>query len=209
MTIAYDFGDALYLNITNRCPCDCNFCLRREGEGVNSGQSLWLDHEPSLDEIKQALDAVDYNRYTEVVFCGYGEPCERLDILLSTAQYIKDKTTLPIRLNTNGLSDLINKDLVEKAEKNSTNDASSTAKLLAKCIDRISISLNAPDAETYNALCHPDFEDSFNALIAFAKECKHEFKEVTLSVVAHSLDKEAVERCRALCSELGLPLRLR
>jgi len=201
MTIAYDFGDALYLNITNRCPCDCVFCLRRDAEGVNSGQSLWLGREPSFDEIKEALEAVDYARYTEVVFCGYGEPCERLDILLSTAQYIKDKTTLPIRLNTNGLSDLINKE--------NMSGGNSTAKLLAKCIDHVSISLNAPDSETYNSICRPEFEDSFNAIIEFAKSCKGKIKEVTLSIVEHALDKEAVERCRNLCAELGIPLRLR
>ena len=197
MTIAYRLGNALYLNITNDCPCDCVFCLRNDSDGVNSGQSLWLDHDPTIEEIIAALSEVNFDDYREVVFCGYGEPTCRLDILLETAKYLKKVQKLPVRLNTNGLSDLINN--------------KKTVPLLAKCIDRISISLNAPNAEIYNALCRPVFgEGSFEAMIRFAKECKDAIPEVVLSIVPdNKLDDKTIEACRRLCDSMNIPLRVR
>jgi TatD family-associated radical SAM protein len=195
-TVVYEYGNALYLNITNRCPCDCIFCLRRHGDGVTTGQSLWLAHEPSHDEIEAALRPVDYSRYNEAVFCGYGEPCERLEALCFTAGLIRGKTGLPIRLNTNGLSDLINN--------------KKTAPILAGYIERISISLNAPDAETYNNLCRPVFgAGAFNAVVQFALDCKNQIPDTTVTIVAAALTEEQIQGCRALCKTLGLRLRLR
>jgi len=202
MTIAYKLGNALYLNITNKCPCDCTFCLRNTGEGVNHGESLWLEHEPTLEEVFAVLSEIDFKQYQEVVFCGYGEPTERLDILLKCARFLKENQSLPIRLNTNGLSDLIN--------------SKKTALLLAEHIDCISISLNAPDAASYNALCAPTFgEGSFEAIIQFAEDCKEcvqldcSLKDVILSVVGNALDDEAMKKCQDLCDALGIPLRVR
>ena len=136
MTIAYDYGNALYLNITNKCPCDCVFCIRNNSNGIG-GHSLWLEREPTQAEINEALVGLDYNRYEEVVFCGYGEPTSRLDALVSTARLLKEGLALklPLRLNTNGLGGLTNK--------------TSIVPLIAEYIDAVSISLNAPDAETY------------------------------------------------------------
>jgi len=197
MTIAYSLGSALYLNLTNRCPCDCVFCLRNTGEGVNPGESLWLDHDPSAEEVMTALEAVDFEQYSEVVFCGYGEPTERLDVLLECAAYLKKTQKLPIRLNTNGLSDLINK--------------KKTAPLLAEYMDIISISLNAPDEESYISMCAPVFgKGSFDALLQFAKDCKKfPAVKVNLSVVAHTINKDTLARCQALCDSLDIPLRRR
>jgi radical SAM enzyme (TIGR04100 family) len=196
MVIAYDYGNALYLNITNRCPCDCVFCLRHYTDGVVPGQSLWLERDPSLDEIKKAIQAVDFSRYDEIVFCGYGEPTERLDALLFAGKIIRGLTNLPVRLNTNGLSDLINK--------------KKTAFLLAECIDRISISLNAPDKETYNTLCRPVFgEAAYEAIIDFALDCKECIPDVCLSVVERSLNKEQLERCAKICDNLGIKIKKR
>ena len=199
MTIAYQIGDSLYLNITNQCPCDCIFCIRNETDGINPGQSLWLDHEPTVAEIKAALSAVDFEAYQEIVFCGYGEPTSRLDVLLDIAQFLKETQKLPIRLNTNGLSDLINRSCGQK-----------TAPLLAKYIDMISISLNAPDSLYYRDLCNPSFgEASYEAMLQFTRDCKAHFSQVTLSVLANALDKEAMESCRAICDAMDIPLRLR
>ena len=194
MTIAYEFETGLYINLTNKCPCACTFCLRLETDGVQPGQSLWLEREPEPDEVRAAIDTKDLSKYDEVVFCGFGEPCERLDVLLAAAEYIRDKCGLPIRLNTNGLSDLINQ--------------KPTAGLLAQHIDRISISLNAPDSETYNKLCNPVYDDAWEAVIRFALDCKEVFPSVTMSVV-NVLETEELERCRQLCEGLGLPLRVR
>ena len=198
MTIAYEVGTGLYINLTNKCPCACTFCIRLEADGVQPGQNLWLEREPDIDEVKAAIDAKDLSKYSEIVFCGFGEPCERLDILLATAEHIKNTCDLPIRLNTNGLSDLINK--------------KPTAGLLAQHIDNISISLNAADAETYNKRCNPIYDGAFEAIIRFALECKGLFPTVTMSLVdvpeAEMKDGET-EQCRRLCEGLGLPLRVR
>lgn len=194
MTIAYELGNALYLNITNKCPCDCVFCIRNTGEGVNYGESLWLKHEPAIDEIMKILSETDYSQYREVVFCGYGEPTERLEVLLECAKFLKQH--LYVRLNTNGLSDLIN--------------GKKTAPLLANYIDCVSISLNAPDADIYNRLCSPIFGDgSFEAMIQFTKDCKECITQVMMSVMGSALNKEELERCRALCDLLDVPLRVR
>jgi len=197
MTIAYRLGNALYLNLTNECPCDCTFCLRNDSDGVNPGQSLWLDHNPTTEEIKSALSEVDFNEYQEIVFCGYGEPTCRLDVLLDIAKYLKKVQNLPVRLNTNGLSDLINN--------------KKTVPFLAECIDCISISLNAPNAEMYNALCKPVFgEGSYEAMLRFAMECKEMIPEVVLSIVPGvDLDKKSIEACRDLCDSMNIPLRVR
>ena len=106
-TITYEVKNGLYLNITNRCPCSCTFCIRNNDDHVYGSDPLWLDHEPSVSEICDAIDQKDLASYEEVVFCGYGEPTERLDALLEVAAYIKKKSLIRIRVNTNGLSDLI------------------------------------------------------------------------------------------------------
>ena len=198
MAITYEIGSSLYFNITNKCPCKCTFCVRKTTAGVNYGESLWLEHEPALEEILEDLSERDLKKYSEFVFCGFGEPTERLDILLKCAEFLNDhkKERQKIRLNTNGLSDLINN--------------KETAPLFDRCIDILSISLNAPDSETYNALCSPVFgESSFDAIIRFASDSKRYIPEVVMSVVGASLDKEAVERCRDLCGSLGISLRVR
>ena len=107
MTITYEVGGNLYLNITNRCPCACTFCIRTLCDGAYGSDPLWLEHEPSQEEIFAALEQRDLSQYREVVFCGFGEPTERLDVLLETARYLKQHGVRCIRLNTNGLSDLI------------------------------------------------------------------------------------------------------
>ena len=89
MTITYQVKNAIYVNLTNRCPCACTFCLRKNGAGVYGSDSLWLEREPTLDEVISSIDAWDYSRFREVVFCGYGEPTERLDVLLAAAAHLK------------------------------------------------------------------------------------------------------------------------
>ena len=127
--IVYRLGDGVYLNITNKCPCRCAFCIRSQGEAVGDAERLWFETEPSVDEIKKAIDDFDFTGVDEVVFCGYGEPTNAYDNLIATAKYIrKTHPDMRIRLNTNGLSDLIN----EKP----------TAEELCSVLDSISVSLN-------------------------------------------------------------------
>ena len=96
-----------YVNMTNRCPCACTFCLRQNAPGVYGSDPLWLDREPTVEEVEQSLSKCDLSSMDEVVFCGYGEPAERLKDLLEVAAWLKKNYTVKTRINTNGLADLI------------------------------------------------------------------------------------------------------
>lgn len=194
--IVYTFENQVYLNITNACPCRCKFCIRNNGDSVGEAKTLWFDkHNPTNEEIKKAIDEFDFTNYEKsVVFCGYGEPTCNLNGLLETAKYLKEKG-IKIRLNTNGLSDLINK--------------RETAKEICKLIDSVSISLNAPTAEKYNEITQPVYgEKAFDAMLKFAKECKEYGVGIKLTVV-DVISKEDIEDCKKLCAEIGIPLRVR
>lgn len=195
MTITYEVEDKLYLNITNQCPCDCVFCIRQNGDGAYGSDPLWLSHEPSFEEIISALEARDLNSYAQVVFCGYGEPAMRCDILCKTAEHIKSKTDIPVRLNTNGLADLIyGFDVVPK---------------LSKVIDIVSISLNAPNAKEYTEVTRPVYgEKAFDAMCDFAVRCKAAGIE-TMFTVVDIIPKAQIEASRKLCEKMGIPLRIR
>ncbi len=170
MTIFYPIGESLYVNLTNKCPCRCVFCVRDEHETVGNNNSLWLDHDPSMEEIKEDLERFDLKDYKEIVFCGFGEPMMRMDDLIETAKYIKSKADIKTRINTNGLGDLIH-------EKN-------TAECIKDCIDSVSISLNAPDKESYCRVTRPKFgEQSFEAMLKFAEECRDCGINIAFSVV--------------------------
>lgn len=197
MTIVYDVHDGLYLNLTNRCPCACTFCLRQTMDAIGNSGGLWLAHEPSYEEITSAIDGCDLTQYREAVFCGFGEPTERLDMLLRTAQYLKAKRPeLPIRINTNGLGDLVNGEPI--AEK------------LSGLIDVVSISLNTPDAAEYLRLTRSKFgEPSFDAMLRFAKDCVRTVPEVVMTTVDTTISHEEEARCRAICDAIGARYRIR
>ena len=108
MTITYEYGDNLYINLTNRCSNRCDFCIRTQADGYYT-DNLWLDAEPTAVEVMAEIKDRNMTKYSSVVFCGYGEPTERLETMLEIASDIKKLfPTIPIRLNTNGQSDLIN-----------------------------------------------------------------------------------------------------
>jgi len=195
MTISYEVEDKLYLNITNECPCDCVFCIRKNGEGAYGSDPLWLHHEPSFEEIIADLEKRDFSKYTQVVFCGYGEPTVRADMLVKTAKWIKSRSDIPIRLNTNGLSSLIHgRDIIPE---------------LSECIDIASISLNAPTAKEYVDVTRPIYgEKAFDAMCDFAKR-SHAAGIDTMFTVVDVIPKEQIEASKKLCEELGVPLRIR
>ena len=195
-TITYAVNNSLYLNITNKCPCSCTFCIRNNGDGVYGSDPLWLEHEPSSEEVISAIDMEDLNSYDEVVFCGYGEPTERLDALLETAKHIKTNYDIPIRINTNGLSDLIHKER--------------TAPKLKGLIDVVSVSLNATNKDEYLKLVRPKFGiDSFDAMLAFTKDCRDYVPSVRMTIVDTVTSKEEQEKARTICESLGVDLRIR
>ncbi len=196
MTITYPVKKGLYVNMTNRCPCACTFCLRKNGEGVYGSDSLWLEREPTVEEVCRSIDERELSDFEEVVFCGYGEPTERLDDLLAVAAYLKSKRDIPIRLNTNGLSDLIH--------------GEPTAHKLKGLIDTVSVSLNATDRESYLAVVRPRFGiGSYDAMLKFTKDCTAFVPNVVMTVVDVVTDKAQQEVCRQICRSVGATLRIR
>lgn len=197
MTITYKGRNAVYVNMTNKCPCSCTFCLRHNKDYVFDADSLWLEREPSVKEVCDSIDGWDLSKYDEVVFCGYGEPTERLDELLEVAAYIKSKdSSTKIRINTNGLADLIH------GEK--------TAHKLKGLIDTVSISLNATNKEDYFKIVRPKFGmDSYDAMLAFTRDCVSYVPEVVMTVVDVVTTKEEQERSRKICESTGATFRIR
>lgn len=196
MVILYEVHTGLYVNMTNKCPCACTFCLRQEKDEMNHSGNLWLEREPSVDEVKAEFEKFDMSKYKEVVFCGFGEPTERLEDVLEVAAFVKEKYGLPTRINTNGLSDLIyNKD---------------TAPMFKDKIDTVSISLNTPNKERYYELTRSKFGiDSFDAMLKFAENVKHYVKNVVLTTVSTTLSEDEERECAQICERLGVTYRIR
>ena len=187
----------LYINITNRCPCACTFCLRSM-KHLSQENNLWLQDEPTVEEVKKLLDGAPWDVINEVVFCGFGEPTERLSDVITLLKYVK-KThpMLKTRVNTNGLSDLVyNRDTSVDFE--------------GGFLDTISISLNDVDAESYLAITRSKFGIvSYESMLDFAVHCKKYVPNVVMTVVDHVLPPEKIERCREICEDRGLTLRVR
>lgn len=196
MTILYEYHNNLYINLTNRCSSACIFCLRQTREEMDNSGSLWLEHEPSYEEVIEEFKKFDVEKYNEIIFCGFGEPTERIDVLLQVAKYIKDNFRKNIRLNTNGQGNLINnRDIVPE---------------LKGLIDCISISLNNPDPEKYQEIVRSIFGvKSFEAMLEFAKEAKNYVPKVILSTVDTTITKEEEAKCQKICDEIGVTYRIR
>lgn len=196
MTITYPVSTGLYVNMTNRCPCACTFCIRNHKDHVFESDTLWLDREPTVQEICESLDTWNLEEYEEIVFCGFGEPTVRLYDLLDVARYIKSKSDIKIRINTNGLADLIwNK---------------STASKLNGLIDTVSISLNATNKQDYLEIVRPKFGiESFDAMLKFTKDCTQYVSSVIMTVVDVVTTKEEQEKCKEICESVGAVFRVR
>ena len=190
-------GKNIYVNITNRCPCNCVFCLRQTKK-MMEGNTLWLKGgEPSVEQVLEQFSHYDLNVINELVFCGYGEPLERLyDVCKVIDQLKAQYPNLKVRLNTNGLANLIHgKDVTPE---------------LKGRFDTISISLNAPNAEEFLALTRSKFGiQSYDALKEFAVLAKRFVPNVVLSVVEKVMSEEKIEICRKLCNDLGVTLKVR
>lgn len=187
----YILGDSLYINLTNRCSNSCVFCVRNTQDGMDD-YNLWLDREPSAQEVIDLIP--DPTAYKEIVFCGFGEPTERLDVLLEIAKHLKQRGGT-VRINTNGHASLI-------AGKDVT-------PLLQGKVDVVSISLNASNAKEYQRQCQCRYgEQGFFAMLDFAVNAKKYVPSVILSIV-DILPSHEQEACRKLCDKLGLTLRIR
>ncbi len=187
--IAYQIRDSLYLNITNRCTNACSFCVKFRSDFVK-GHRLRLSQEPTEEEI--TLSIGDPSLYKEVVFCGYGEPLERLDAVKDVARWIKERGGR-VRINTNGHANLIHKrDILPE---------------LKGLVDSISVSLDAQDEATYNRLCKPVFKNAHAEIIRFIRQAKEFIPDVQATVV--ELEGVDIEKCREIAAQLGVKLRIR
>ena len=195
MTITYEYEGALYVNLTNRCNCNCEFCLRhgkKEGS-IYTEDSLWLEREPTRQEALDSFLSRDVCSYREIVFCGYGEPVYRLDEMLAIASHIKRRGG-KTRLNTNGHGNLIHgRDITPQL----------------KIIDLVNISLNAPDRAMYDRLCRPIYKDvAFDSVLFFARACKASGVNCRFSVV-DCIGDVCVRKCQELADREGIPLYVR
>jgi TatD family-associated radical SAM protein len=190
--IAYPLHDALYLNITNRCPNACRFCIRSTDTGV--GYNLWLEREPEAAEVIAALGDT-LAAYREVVFCGYGEPLIRPEIVIAVAGWLKNQTDpVKIRINTNGLADLfLGYDVLPQ---------------LAGLVDVISISLNAGDAAAYVEITQTPYGlKAFPALLNFAARSRSYIPQVVLTAVDYPGVK--LDNIKTIAKNLGAQYKIR
>lgn len=195
-SVVYSYCGSLYVNMTNKCPNRCTFCVRNSTDSLGSADSLWLDREPTVDEICREFHKWNMRKYDEVVFCGYGEPTERFDAMLKVADHIHEKYNRYVRLNTNGLGCLINgRNIVPEMKGR---------------IDRVNISLNAPDAVRYDQVCRSRFGlDAFPAILDFIRDCRENINGVTVSVVSGSITQAEEDECMRMASEMGVGFRSR
>ena len=190
LSYTYQIGKSLYINVTNRCNADCVFC-DRNGDAVIFGYKLKMrkDQEPPAGVYIAEIG--DPTKYKEIVFCGYGEPTIRWDVVKEVAKYVKAKGG-STRLNTNGHGNVINK-------RDITPD-------LKGLIDTVSISLNSTEPEQYAKLMRVSPE-MHKEMLDFARKAK-EYSRVVMSIVGLSeVDTEKAKRF--VNEQLGAEFRVR
>ena len=200
-TVAESFSDpknlrGIYINLTNRCNNDCVFCLR-DKKIMTAEKSLWLESEPTVEEVKAELDAVPFNLVKEIVFCGFGEPTIRLAALTELLTYIKTThKNISTRLNTNGLGNLEHGRDISADFKN--------------ILDVVSISLNAATAEKYFKITRSKFGiKSYEAMFDFAERMKKVVPQVVMTIVDKVTPPDEIDACRKICEQHNLILRVR
>jgi TatD family-associated radical SAM protein len=189
--ISYQIGNNLYLSITDRCTLECAFCPKTFGDMTVKGYDLAFDHRPTVEEIIDSID--DPAAYDEVVFCGYGEPTLRLNLLLEVASHVKQKGGR-VRLNTDGLSNLIHKH--------------DTLPELGTCVDTLSVSLNAQNKEIYDLHCRPNLPGSYEAMLEFLGRAPEYIADVTATAI-DGLEGVDIAACEAIAKAMKVKFRRR
>ena len=198
-TITYEYGDNLYVNPTNRCNFNCEFCLRHnQGSGGSIyTHNLWLEREPTKEEILSSIEGHDLSQYRQLVFVGFGEPTYRFDDICWVIDRMKEHgTKIYTRMDTNGTGCLINgRDICPD---------------FAGRFDMVSVSLNTDSEEEYNAVCQPRFDNAYQAMKDFTREVRKYVPTVMMTVVDTTITPEQIERCRRICEEeIGAVYRVR
>lgn len=195
--ITYEYYGSLYINMTNRCDCHCVFCIRDEENSALGG--LWLKEEPTKEAVLAEILNRDLSPYSEIVFCGYGEPTCRIDDLLWLCDQLRAagrKDLPPIRLNTNGHGSLINRRNI--------------APELKGRLDAVSISLNGSNAEEYVRLTRPGSgKAGWEAMLDFTREAAKYVPRTAMTIVDYDKTPAEIEACRTLAESLGAGFRVR
>ena len=193
--LVYELDEKIYINLTNRCTNDCIFCLRNDKDDV-CGQTLWLDSEDfTTQDVIEQLKKFELS--SEVIFCGYGEPLLKVDILKEVAKYIKDNySDVKIRINTNGHANFVyKKDIVPE---------------LVGLVDEISVSLNGGTSEDYVRYSQPKFENAYEEVKKFIKSCSDNGIKTVASIVdGYKGERLDIEKCEKIATSLGAKLRVR
>jgi len=192
-TVCYEGHGNLYLNITNRCTAECEFCIKRYADGVY-GYNLLLNREPEVDEVIAVLEESDFSHYDEIVFAGLGEPLTRLDDVIRITRWLKEDGE-QVRIDTIGHVKLYHGDRYVAAE------------LWDAGVDAVSLSLNAHNRETYNQICHPQKPDAYRSMLEFAGDLVQVGIRTQLTVV--SLPIIDIERCKEVAEDIGAGFRIR
>lgn len=197
-SVAYRYSprpDTIFLNITNRCSNSCSFCVKNSNPGL-SGYKLWLDREPTDEDIWIAFENEVKTTDREVVWCGFGEPTTRLDTVLGLTNRIRHGyPNLKVRLDTDGLAGLRN------AGRNVAKELSEAG------IYYVSISLNAENQEKYDRLCRPSMPGSYQGALDFARDCRKHISQVRLTVV--NLEAIDIGKCRKIADDLRCDFEVR
>ena len=190
-TVTYVINNKLYINLTNKCNLHCIFCQReRERNFWVKGHWVWVERDPSVEEVIKEIE--NPKKYDEVVFCGYGEPTLRFSALKKIAKWVKERGG-KVRVDTNGLMfTFLPKEKLKE---------------LKGLVDTFSVSLNAPDKETYNKVCRPVQQDAFNKVIEFIREAK----KLGFEVIVSAVDYEGVDmkKTEELAKNLGAKWKYR
>lgn len=196
--LVYLLGGKIYINLTNKCTNECVFCIRTLKDDV-CGANLWLKNDSvTAEEVIKQLQIIRSNE-DEIVFCGYGEPTLKLEILKEVAKYIKDNyTDVKIRLNTNGHANFIYKRNIIPE--------------LVGLVDSISVSLNAPSEELYKELTQPNIvcDNVLEEVKDFIKKSVEAGIETTASVVSGYKDYDInLQECEKIVTDAGAKFRVR
>ncbi|CCQ91851.1 conserved hypothetical protein [Nitrospina gracilis 3/211] len=193
-TISYQIRNSLYLNLTQRCTANCVFCTRIS-KPIVQGYNLALDREPTAQEVWESID--DPTKYDEVVFCGYGEPTLRLDVIKEVAKKIKGAGGR-VRLNTNGHGNVINKRNILPE--------------LEGLVDSVSISLNADNSDAYDEVSQPlpNYRGKiYDEILKFIEDARLHIPDVQATIVTHQKDVDE-DKCEEIAEkQFGVKYRPR
>lgn len=194
-SVVYWLGNSIYLNVTNRCSNSCYFCFRKFKTGIREF-NLKLEKEPTLEEVIEELrKVINRKNCSDVVFCGFGEPLERLNLVLEVTRWVKKHYWKTVRVDTNGQGYLLNKgrDVVRELKEAG--------------VDKVSVSLNAHDKETYNQICKPVFEDAYENVLEFIKNAKEEGLETEATAVR--IPEVDLAKVKELAERIGIKFAVR